>query len=102
MPNIARKHAVMIGDGLATDIKGARRAGIDAVWIAGGIHAVEVGLTPNGHFDLLIAQKVAAAAGEELIAVEVRAAMDEIGQIVGAVYTDDILDQIFSRFCIGK
>ena len=45
---------------------------------------------------------VAAAAGEELIAVEVRAALDEIGQIVGAVYTDDILDQIFSRFCIGK
>ena len=45
---------------------------------------------------------VAAAAGEELVAVEGRVALDEIGQIVGAVYTDDILDQIFSRFCIGK
>ena len=40
--------------------------------------------------------------GEEFIAVELRAALDELGQVVGAVFTDDILDQIFSRFCIGK
>ena len=64
MSNITRRRAVMIGDSLATDIKGARRAGIDAIWVAGGIHAVEVGLTSNGHFDQLMAQKVAEAAGE--------------------------------------
>ena len=40
--------------------------------------------------------------GEELIAIEIRTALDELGQIVGAVYTDDVLDRIFSRFCIGK
>lgn len=40
--------------------------------------------------------------GEELIAIEIRQALDELGQVVGAVYTDDILDRIFSRFCIGK
>jgi len=40
--------------------------------------------------------------GEELIAAEVRVALTHIGQVVGAVYTDDILDRIFSRFCIGK
>jgi tRNA modification GTPase len=40
--------------------------------------------------------------GEELIAAELRAALDELGLIVGATYTDDILDRIFSRFCIGK
>ena len=39
---------------------------------------------------------------EELLAAEVRATLDHLGQIVGAVYTDDILDRIFSRFCIGK
>ena len=32
-----------IGDGLATDIKGANAAGIDAVFIADGIHGEEVG-----------------------------------------------------------
>src|SRR5690606_25514802 len=41
-------------------------------------------------------------AGEELVAAEIRLALDAIGQVTGAVYTDDILDRIFSRFCIGK
>ncbi len=40
--------------------------------------------------------------GEELVAAEVRIALGELGKVVGAVYTDDILDRIFSRFCIGK
>jgi tRNA modification GTPase len=38
----------------------------------------------------------------ELLALELRLALDELGAIVGAVYTDDLLDRIFSRFCIGK
>jgi tRNA U34 5-carboxymethylaminomethyl modifying GTPase MnmE/TrmE len=29
-------------------------------------------------------------------------ALDELGQVAGVVYTDDILDVLFSRFCIGK
>ena len=41
-------------------------------------------------------------AGDELIAVELRSALDHLGAIVGAVYTDDLLDRIFSKFCIGK
>lgn len=41
-------------------------------------------------------------AGEEIVVAEVRHALDELGQVVGAVYTDDILDRVFSRFCIGK
>ena len=39
---------------------------------------------------------------QELLAIEVRDALDELGAIAGEVYTDDILDRIFSRFCIGK
>ena len=42
------------------------------------------------------------AGGEELIAAEVRGALTQIGRVVGAVYTDDVLDRIFSQFCIGK
>jgi tRNA modification GTPase len=38
----------------------------------------------------------------ELLAVELRSALDALGEMVGAVYTDDLLDRIFSRFCIGK
>ncbi|MDO4569338.1 MAG: 50S ribosome-binding GTPase [Planctomycetia bacterium] len=38
----------------------------------------------------------------ELIASEVRDALDQLGVVVGAVYTEDLLDSIFSRFCVGK
>ena len=47
-------------------------------------------------------RSVAAAGQEELAAAEIRVALEELGKVVGAVYTDDILDRIFSRFCIGK
>lgn len=40
--------------------------------------------------------------GDDLIAVEVREAVHCLGEILGTVYTDDILDRIFSKFCIGK
>ena len=40
--------------------------------------------------------------GDELVAADLRLAVDELGRVVGAVVTDDILDRIFSRFCIGK
>lgn len=40
--------------------------------------------------------------GDELLAIDLRQAIDAIGLIVGAVYTDDLLDRVFSRFCIGK
>jgi tRNA modification GTPase len=40
--------------------------------------------------------------GDELIAVDVREALDHLGRILGVVYTDDILDRVFSKFCIGK
>jgi tRNA modification GTPase len=40
--------------------------------------------------------------GDELIAAEIRTALVELGKVVGTIYTDDLLDRIFSRFCIGK
>jgi tRNA modification GTPase len=38
----------------------------------------------------------------EVLALELRGAIDQLGEMVGAIYTDDLLDRIFSRFCIGK
>ena len=40
--------------------------------------------------------------GEDLIVIELRDVLEHLGHIVGAVYTDDVLDRIFSKFCIGK
>lgn len=38
----------------------------------------------------------------EFVAMDLRAAIDALGEITGAVSTDDILDRIFRDFCIGK
>jgi tRNA modification GTPase len=38
----------------------------------------------------------------EFVALDVRAALDAIGEVVGKTVTDDILNKIFSEFCIGK
>jgi tRNA modification GTPase len=44
----------------------------------------------------------ATSGGEELIAAELRVALDALGMVLGTIYTDDILDRIFGKFCIGK
>ena len=38
----------------------------------------------------------------ELIAVDLRISLDGLGDIVGKTTTEDILDRIFSQFCVGK
>ncbi len=38
----------------------------------------------------------------ELLALELRDALGQLGEMVGTIYTEDLLDRVFSRFCIGK
>ena len=38
----------------------------------------------------------------EFVAVDLRAAVNALGEIIGETTTDDILDRIFKEFCIGK
>lgn len=38
----------------------------------------------------------------ELIAIDLREALDSLGEITGKVSTDDLLARIFSDFCVGK
>ena len=38
----------------------------------------------------------------ECIALDMRGALDSLGEITGAVCTEDILDRVFRDFCIGK
>lgn len=68
-------------------------------------------ITNARHFSVLQRAKVSlelalesSAAGKsgEFIAMDLRAALDAIGEVVGAVTTEDILNSVFSRFCIGK
>ena len=38
----------------------------------------------------------------EVIALELRIGVNAVGEIVGKTTTEDLLDSIFSQFCIGK
>ncbi len=40
--------------------------------------------------------------GEELVCEDIRAAVQALGRITGEELTADLLDEIFSRFCLGK
>lgn len=41
-------------------------------------------------------------ASNELVAVDLREAMDALGEIIGVISSDSILDEVFQNFCIGK
>ncbi len=49
-----------------------------------------------------ISDSLAEGIGHELIAIDLRRAVDTIGEVTGEVVTDDILDIVFSTFCVGK
>ena len=38
----------------------------------------------------------------ELVAMDLRIAVNAVGEVVGKTATEDLLDMIFSQFCIGK
>ncbi|MCU0420801.1 MAG: tRNA uridine-5-carboxymethylaminomethyl(34) synthesis GTPase MnmE [Cyclobacteriaceae bacterium] len=38
----------------------------------------------------------------DLLAMDIRQALYHLGEITGTITTDDLLDNIFSKFCIGK
>jgi len=38
----------------------------------------------------------------EFVAVDLRRAADGLGELTGEVFREDVLDVIFSKFCIGK
>jgi tRNA modification GTPase len=38
----------------------------------------------------------------DLLALDIRQALHHLGEITGKVTTEDLLENIFSKFCIGK
>jgi tRNA modification GTPase len=88
-----------------------RRRLISRVSPAGALRPDELFLTSLRQRDLLTraaeSLRRAEAAGRdglggECIALDLREALDRLGEISGEVGLDAIYDQLFSRFCIGK
>jgi len=95
------------GEGLAAlEERIAAATGLDAAGAGEALLAVN-----TRHRDALrraqerlIAASDAVAAGTapEFVAVDAREALEALGEIVGAVPAEALLDRIFARFCIGK
>jgi tRNA modification GTPase len=50
----------------------------------------------------LALESLKASQSSEFLAVDLRGALDSLGEITGAVTTDEILNEIFEKFCVGK
>ncbi len=97
----------LTGQGLET-LKDAIK---DRVWAGDiGTEMLEVMINARHQDALRRARDAAARAVEglraavplDLVASDLRLAMNAVGEIVGKTATEDVLDSIFSQFCIGK
>ena len=75
------------------------------------LESEEVVVTSSRHKQALEATKQAldsalaaarSGASEEILAVDLRVSMDHLGLITGETTSEDVLNHIFSSFCIGK
>ena len=112
-------HLILPAGAVAVDVSCRSGQGIEAlkdaikalVW-AGEIKAEMLQVTINArHQNALLRAREAAQQALavfsvnpqlELVAMELRIATDAIGEVVGKTSTEDLLDSIFSTFCIGK
>ena len=88
------------------------KAALRAQLVSGGFDTTESVMVTNvRHRDALrrasdslsqALESVQCGMAGELVSIDVRAAADALGEITGAITTDEILGRIFSQFCIGK
>ena len=73
----------------------------EGVFIARTRH-VDALVRTRAHLQTAQAHAASADAALDLLAEELRLAHNALGEITGAFTSDDLLGEIFSRFCIGK
>jgi tRNA modification GTPase len=83
-----------IVEALNVDVDAAAMVSARARHVACIEHALEH--LERGHAELRVTRS------GELLAEELRAAAEALGEITGRLHSDDLLGEIFSSFCIGK
>jgi tRNA modification GTPase len=49
-----------------------------------------------------VARASRSSAGDEIVAQELRAAIDGLGELTGRVHPDEVIGRVFATFCVGK
>jgi tRNA modification GTPase len=97
--------SALTGAGLAELRRAIREAvgfaGADAGTLSARRRHLEALADARQHFDAGVAELEARRAGE-LLAEELREAQQALAAILGEFTSDDLLGEIFGRFCIGK
>lgn len=99
--------STVTGAGIDELVQAIARALLGSTMVPGGAHLV----TNPRHHDALTRAALSLRGGIEsqalglpadLMAGEITVALNALGEIIGETVTEDLLNTIFSRFCIGK
>jgi tRNA modification GTPase len=85
---------------LDTALEGRAAETLEAVLLTRSRHEQALRTAADALDQVLHSLQANAAA--ELLAVDLKACLDALGEIVGLTTRAEVLDEIFSRFCIGK
>ncbi len=108
LPDAPRVHiSALTLDGIDT-----LESQITDIVFSGGVTPSDTPLVSNPRHKALLEQSLGyvksaiaayeAALSADLVSIDVRGAVESLGEITGETVTEDLLDTIFSNFCIGK
>ena len=95
--------SAVTGEGLP-ELRAAIAARLEQLAAKGGeANGADVTTRQKEQLEIAAAALARADAADLVVAAnEMRTAAEALGRILGKVYSDDLLDSIFSRFCVGK
>ena len=95
--------SAVTGEGLP-ELRAAIAARLEQLAAKGGeANGADVTTRQKAQLEIAAAALARADAADLVVAAnEMRTAAEALGRILGKVYSDDLLDSIFSRFCVGK
>lgn len=72
----------------------------DATYITNARHKALIEIALNYLNSSL--ENIANGYSVDMLEIDIRACWDTLGEIIGATYKDELLDELFSNFCLGK
>ena len=120
LPTVIDRDSLLkkLGETIALDVSAVKGKGLDGLHealyqsaLGGKTSGESLVITRERHRQALaqtqealerVSQSLQEDRSEDLIAVDLNIALEHLGGILGKTFVDDLLDQIFKDFCIGK